>query len=322
MEQIQEYNNSIYYSQNGKLHEFNLLSKSKRIHWQWKHGKLDMFHVFKRNLIGYALNKKFYLNGKFIFDIIKRIFIMQTKTTNTKYIIHDTYCGALEYELKVYNLDGNLIREILNTIFWKKEFGQYNQLDVSYEGQIITWNYIDGIHPIYILSLHDDLEITKITKIPGIICQHTQCVIGSSYLVVVDKKYVMNINTDTILKNNDSRSKYFETNKNTMIKLNHQTITIYDAYQLTPITQIQHNYEFIYYHKKLDILITKSCKLFVITANYKLKRCNIGNNYIIDQTITPNQIMEIIAVSTMLFELLPEEIVFSELYMTILKHSN
>jgi len=106
--------------------------------------------------------------------------------------------------------------------------------------------------------------------------------------------YILNLHTEAFRQIEYDDSKYFESYHNTMLHLGQQIIGIYDADKLYLIFQIPHNNVFVYYHKKLDVLITEDLQLFIITNYHKLKCVNMGINYIVDRLIFPNLIMEII----------------------------
>jgi len=320
MDQIQEYNNSIYYVQDYKLIEFNLLSKNKYLHRVINKRKSFSYDVLAPKLIGYMIYKSYYLNNRLLLDNINRVLILQTKpidgTIGHKFIVADYMRG--DYDLEFYNLDGIFIKKIQNTEFWKIDDRHYHQLHVSYDGQIITWDIDNKIR---IIDLDINMTTNKTFQKYNLDFNigHTRWLRNSSRLVIINMTHIVNIHTKAILKIK-KELKYFDTSNDIMIGLEYQMIQIYDVRELKNIKQIQHDYEFAHYHKKLNILITRSCELFVITSCYKLKRAIIGINYVIDNYKFPNSIMDIVVDSVTMFELLPNEIIFTEVYRMILKH--
>jgi len=322
MEQIQEYACSLYYFQNNKLIEFNLLSKRKYIHYQKKYDEDVTYNVLNSNLIVYVINGECYFNKKFIFEsYLGRILIMQTHNVFNKYIIHDPKKSG-SYKLELYDQNANLIKKIPNREFWNLNSCFYRQLDISKNGKIITWSYkLNGTYNsvISVLSLNQNLEINVMKINCDVLIFDIKFVNSSSRLVIINNQsHVININTNARMKINHKYSRYFDTKRNIMLRIRDRTIKIYNTEQLTFIEKIHHNHEFVYHHQKLDILITKSCYFFVITADYKLKNVNIGMNYGIDCCMFQDMIMEIIIYPDLLFELLPYEILFTDLYQMLI----
>jgi len=320
MEQIQEHDNSIYYVHNNKLIEFNLITKNKYIHKQMI--KYLTYHVCDRNTIFYQGGGNLYLNNTTLSRTNHQIVIMQTPNKK-KYIL----CG-IDDLIKIYDLTGHLIKTISNPKISIKTIPLPHlfhidcfQYDVSSDGKIITWEIIGDFNNIFILNLNNNLDMIVTTISLNTKSYITTCVYGSSRLVILGcpSLYIINIQTMATISKND-KSKYFETNTNTMIRLGPEIIEIYNADTLNTIKQIQHKYEFIHYHKKLDILITTSFQLFVITTDYKLKRSNIGINYAVDQNTTPILIMDIIMDYETLLDFISYDILLIELYQQILKH--
>jgi len=317
MEQIQEYNNSIYYFQNNNLIEFNLQTKKRHLHYQNTNDQNIKYHVLSYNIMAFQIGGNFYLvNRQHLMNPCKplckhmdRSIILQTPDGDIYIAIEKTY----KYHL--YNIKGKMVKTMKVTSFWER-YHFYRQFDVLNNGQIVTWDRF-----IYVFGLSNNLEMSKIRQIQCNIPGQTNCVIGSSRLVIIKDKYIINIHTGiekTIIIN----GKYFDTNHNLMICLGYKIIVIYDANKFNIIAQINHHHEFIHYHKKFDILITESLQLFVITPKYKLKSANIGLNYFKDRAIFPNQLMEMITDNSLLFDFVPDEITFDVLYQQLLWVSN
>jgi len=312
MKQIQEHNNSIYYIQNNELVEFNIITKRKRIRCIAYEPILE-YHILSSNLIGYLIGNKYYLNYMLLLKDQEKIFVLQKCA---KYIL-----GRKDNYLCFYDLSGMFVSRI------SQQF-RFIQFDVADNSQIITWGGNGsswGDIKIYSLDNNLRLNFTKILFNEPI--SHTIYVRNSSRLAVIKnslnfgKFHLINTNNKNIAKviKMWRTCDFFDTNRDIMVCLECNIVELYDVYKLNLITQIRHDYNFVYYHKKLDLLITRSLELFVITNDYKLMQLNIGLNYIVDRIAFPNVVMEIISLQQLLFELLPFEIIFVELYQMLLK---
>jgi len=314
MEQIQEYGYSLYYIQNNKIIEFNLMSKIKRMHRDVANKKC-IFKVLDRNLIGYKINKRYFLNNLFLSTISYSVFVLQDPCGD-KYIGIDE--GYLK-EMAIYDMLGN----------FRKKINRVPHADwvVSRDGKIIAWTKFGSLYKLYIYSLNCNLELDIVTLKHKGVNQRLICLIngfrlvenGDGFFWKKSSTRIINIKTGAIMKINTKGVKYYDTNHDIMLGLGPANIKIYDANKLSSVTEINHKYKFIHYHKTLDILITENLQFFKITSNYKLIQVNIGINYIMDSITHPIMIMEIISQCN-LFDILPPEFVFIELYQMLLKY--
>jgi len=308
MQSIQEYNNSIYYREHNKIIEYDLLARKNRVRYVVNNIGNE-YYVLTHNSICIKINESYYVNSLKLVDIDYRIFVLQTPNQN-KYIVGESIFPA--EKLTLYDLRGSFIKLINTKDFWISDGLSYSQLDVSIDGRIITWYR----KIIYIFFLDNNFKM-MVTCQPCSDVWETKFVFGSSRLAIINVSYVKNLYTSAILDINMKDAKYYDTKWDIMLCLSNGPIQIYGVVQLNSLVEINHNHEFIHYHKKLNLLITKGYELFVIESNHKLKHVNVGINYIMDRTIIPNLIMEIIS-DLYLFDLLPYEIVYVELYQRIL----
>jgi len=329
MQQIKEHSNSIYYVQNDTLIEFDLLSKNISHHYVAN--KEMEYHVLSNTLIGYQIGTEYFIkstinnnNTIILSTYVDRAYIMQSPN-NKKYVVIERSDRIfelynLEYLVKTQQFKYKQYyptRTMYRETFWSSNRG-YEQIDLSSDGKIITWNY-----SMLMFHLDDNLNVNKTSITYDLAIYSTFCVIGSTRLVIVIglDSHIINIhNLKTMCIK--THSKYFDTNHNIMLHLDSKNIKIYDVTQLTLVAQIEHDYKFIHYHKKLDTLITDSCELFVISVDHKLKRASIGLNYFNDIDVYPNMMMDIVTDPILLFALIPDDIVFCELYQQLLKHVN
>jgi len=152
--------------------------------------------------------------------------------------------------------------------------------------------------------------------------------IGNGSRFIFSSHYVWNTKTwQTLCYNSSAHSnnyvktiKFFDTG-NYLIASNGKTIDIYNADSFEYLKNIDF-FGDIMYHSGLNLLIMNKITCYRLDLDFELRRIKMGFHYQIDCAIIHNQIMDILLLKCLLFDLLPLEIVCIELYGKIIKLSS
>jgi len=94
---------------------------------------------------------------------------------------------------------------------------------------------------------------------------------------------------------------------------------IYNANNFELIQKIKCGLDFIAYHSGSKLFISQDLQTYRFD-NMSFVKIQLGKNYLVDSTVIPNFVMNIILCDDMLFDLLPYEVVCIELYGQIINY--
>jgi len=146
--------------------------------------------------------------------------------------------------------------------------------------------------------------------------------LGSNRFIIIDKTWIYNVETGFRSVYPKERYKYYsyDTRNNTLLINYYKFLEIYDVNTFKLLTSIKHNkLMFIAYSTKYNALITNGYEYYQVTDT-KTKKVQIGIDYLVKRNLALGRLMDIMLFQDMLFDLLPNEILCTELCRLILNY--
>jgi len=110
---------------------------------------------------------------------------------------------------------------------------------------------------------------------------------------------------------------FYDTTRNIFFYYDYDILEVYDVKTFCLISEIECKMIIVDYHKKWDVFITNKFELYRVAQSYKLELANIGKNYLSDRQYASSSLMDTIMEDYLLFDLLPVEILCTDMYREI-----
>jgi len=283
--------------------------------------------ISKKKYVHYSGKDQEYINDYYLLDSTLIIILefnemlywyYNHKIIKTRDLIHNNQIVPFQTDTKIfmyvksyfaddviYDLEGNIIKIV------KNDFVLY---EVSNDGRNVVWtnnkNYYKNIASANLDDFFNNL--ITIYKPNG-----SNLLIHSIDIIITIKD--LNLHLVNLVTNQTLPiffgDNIFKIKRNILVQKSTQ-INIHDIDEFNLLNCVDHCPKFVYYHSKLDVLVTSNMQTFILTNKYELEQVKLGENYISDQI--SNHIMEVILCNDLLTEL-PDEILNIEVYQAIIR---
>jgi len=313
-----------------KIIKYNIISNKKNIIYQTDtNSSIDQYNIIDNDIIIEIIqnckSKIIFNNNKIILDCNECL---------------DVYLFRIRYEMwaavtmigyvMFYNLNGLMKRQSLNGIFY--DISMVDQKILIYRpdfcksyGAILIKNMIDVSDIESIFDFSGIISFVKVDKLQELIVNgyFVDCISWaqkSSRIGVVnlDNEMDLVINFDTKVSVLINNCELYVDAGNYLIGVESKYTEIYDVDSLILLKKVNNCFDYMLYNKELNLLISDTFDLYRINSKYDFEKITLGRNYINDRCIYENYIMEIILNNILWFDLLPMEILCTELYRGLL----
>jgi len=314
MNNIKVYDGSIFYVDDTKRNiiKHNIVSEKSYVYYKSKPIKLDMdyiidpiikdYYIFGRNTILLIEDFDFYIfwNGRII---VRCAFIDYWSIVCAEDSVY--FYVKWNNILSIYNSSG------VNYQFY---LGKSN-IAISQDGQkIVIWGCGD-INITYMSNSEGYNLFENSTLGIKIAGSYFKWINNSSRFIIGQYCNLIDTYTWRVYKIFTDTYDFFDLGY-VLIHCMIDKIILYDPDDMSILNTIHCVAKFVAYHSHWKALITAQLEYYCVTPKYELRKFKPAMNYLHDMVSNP--IMDMILFNGLLFELLPDEILYTNLYKIIL----